>query len=562
MSYVVFARKWRPQTFDAIVGQDHIAKTLKNAIKNNRVAHAYMFTGPRGIGKTSAARIFAKALNCEKGPIPDPCNKCISCQGISGSRSLDVLEIDGASNRGIDEIRNLRENIKFAPTGGKSKIYIIDEVHMLTQEAFNALLKTLEEPPAHVKFIFATTQPNKVPLTILSRCQRFDFRKISTEEIVKKLSFISKEEGLKITEEALFSIARAADGGMRDAESILDQLSSFSDKKIAAPDVTHILGTLNEEALFLMTEAVIEKDAPKALEMVNNLVKEGKDMALVASELLAHFRNLLIAKVGKDLKTLIELPDDSIAKLSKQSEYFTIEDLLYTLNILSNTRNTIKRSNLGRIPLEMAVVKLTRRESIKSLGEIIDKISDIGERIGREPTSNPHPKPIVKKEIKIPVKKEEVKQAPLPKQEHDIKTKIALRQVEDVWPNLIKAIKQKKMSIASYLLEGEITSCDKSTVTLGFLAGHSFHKEILEESQNKKFVEDILSQMLGRTAALKFMTIEERRTPNGVATEEDLEDEVLPEESDFAAEHKKDPAINSALQIFKGKIVNNKKHKD
>ena len=249
MSYIVFARKWRPKDFDEVIGQEHVATTLKNAISNERVAHAYIFTGPRGTGKTSVARILAKGLNCEKGPTASPCNKCTSCNSISSSTSMDVIEIDGASNNSVDQVRELRENIKFSPSYGKFKIYIIDEVHMLSIGAFNALLKTLEEPPKHAKFVFATTNPEKVPATILSRCQRFDFRRIPLKLITSKLNKIIKLEKLNISEEAVFSIARVSDGSMRYAESVLDQLTSFCEKNISQDDVIALLGIIEEDCI-------------------------------------------------------------------------------------------------------------------------------------------------------------------------------------------------------------------------------------------------------------------------------------------------------------------------
>ena len=271
MSYIVLARKWRPQNFDEVVGQPHITTTLKNAISLGRVAHAYLFTGPRGIGKTSTARILAKALNCTQGPTIHPCDRCDSCKEIMVSNSLDVLEIDGASNRGIDEIRNLRENVRFAPAKGRFKVYIIDEVHMLTQEAFNALLKTLEEPPHHVKFIFATTRPHKIPPTILSRCQRFDFKRIPVNDLLAKLKNIAEVEKLKVSKEALFYIARVSEGSMRDAESILDQLASFCDSTIEVNDVVSVLGKVDQDVLFELAQALIDKDAGKGLGLINEL---------------------------------------------------------------------------------------------------------------------------------------------------------------------------------------------------------------------------------------------------------------------------------------------------
>ena len=567
MSYIVFARKWRPKTFDEIIGQDHVAQILKNAIKSDRVAHAYIFTGPRGVGKTSAARIFAKALNCEKGPAPEPCNDCAACGQISESRSLDVLEIDGASNRGIDEIRNLRENVKFAPAQGRYKIYIIDEVHMLTAEAFNALLKTLEEPPPHVKFIFATTQANKVLPTILSRCQRFDFRKISTKDIVEKLSFISKEEKLQITEDAAFAIARAADGSMRDAESILDQLSSFAGKKIALEAVNRVLGTLGGETLFEIADAVAAKDTPGVLKMVDELAKEGKDISLVALELLEHFRNLMIAKVGKNLEELIDLSKESIKRLSEQSANFTIEDLLYFINVLSGAYDMIRRSNMSRIPLEMAVIRITRSGSIRSLGEILKEVSRLEEKISENMRDD-----YVEKEPGPPGKEEPLRQPEQPEQQSPqqpeeetpvIEGDINLKRIEDIWLNVINNVKAKKISIASCLAEGEPVSCNGEVVMLGFAKRHSFHREVIEKAQNKIIVEGAISEILGKELRLQFTTIEARREPNNAAFEDPAGEGAIPMDAlDTEAEHAKDPIVGSALDIFKGRVVNNKRRRN
>ncbi|MFN3466484.1 MAG: DNA polymerase III subunit gamma/tau, partial [Candidatus Brocadiales bacterium] len=269
MTYTVFARKYRPKTFEAVVGQEATVTTLRNALQQGRVAHAYLFTGPRGVGKTSVARILAKCLNCQKGPTDSPCDECDSCRCISEGRDLDVIEIDGASNRGIDEVRALRENVKYLPSRSRHKIYIIDEAHMLTREAFNALLKTLEEPPSHVKFFLATTAPSKLPETILSRCQRFDFKNISLEDIVNRLKQIAEEVGIQAEEEALRAIARYARGGLRDAQSLLDQLWAFSEGKVTVADVQGLLGAVPEEKVTALVESFIQKDAPGALKIVN-----------------------------------------------------------------------------------------------------------------------------------------------------------------------------------------------------------------------------------------------------------------------------------------------------
>ena len=341
--YVVIARKYRPQTFDEVIGQDPVATTLKNAISLSRVGHAYLFTGPRGVGKTSMARIFAKALNCKNGPTASPCSKCQACLEIENGRSLDVLEIDGASNRGIDEIRNLRETVKFKPSSGRVKVYIIDEVHMLTTEAFNALLKTLEEPPAHVKFIFATTASHKVPATILSRCQRFDFRRIATETIAGALRDIAKKEKLKIDDEALFAVAKAADGSLRDSQSILDQIAASSGGTISKEDVTRSLGAPEEEKLVGLMDAVASRDAAAALFALDALLNEGRDPAIVAEKLLEHLRNLLFIKVSDKLAELVDAAESYKKSLSRQKESFSKEDLFYFFGVAAHAFQILKR---------------------------------------------------------------------------------------------------------------------------------------------------------------------------------------------------------------------------
>jgi len=377
MSYIVFARKWRPQNFDEVIGQEHITTTLKNAISNNRVAHAYIFTGPRGIGKTSVARIFAKALNCEKGPTISPCNKCISCNSISSTTSMDVIEIDGASNNSVDQVRELRENVKFAPSYGRYKIYIIDEVHMLSIGAFNALLKTLEEPPKHAKFVFATTNPEKVPPTILSRCQRFDFRRVSLKLIISKLKKIADTEKLNISEDAIFSIARTSDGSLRDAESVLDQLASFCEEKINQEDVVTLLGTIEEDRLADVVEKLSKKDTAGLLKEIDGLIISGKDISQFLTGLMGYLRNLMVLKVSTDLSSLIDLPENHIARLKEQIKDFQIEELLYMFYVLSATASAIKKSEIARFMIEASFIKMSIRDEMMSLPEIMDRIAHI-----------------------------------------------------------------------------------------------------------------------------------------------------------------------------------------
>ena len=358
MSYLVLARKWRPQNFEEVIGQHHITKTLQNAIVNDRVAHAFLFAGARGVGKTSMARILAKALDCQEGTKPVPCNRCENCREISSGNSMDVLEIDGASNRGINEIRELRENVKYAPAKSAFKIFIIDEVHMLTPEAFNALLKTLEEPPPRVIFILATTEPHKIPLTILSRCQRFDFKRIPGKEIFQRLKEIVSQEGAEISDKGLLLMAREAKGSLRDAQSLLDQTISFAGKKIKDEDVKEVLGVLDSAILFEISAAIAREDIRKCLDIVDNIYTFGYDIRRFCRELLEHLRNLMVVKIGGDPKQLTDLQGKEIEDLVAQSEEFSLEQIHRLFTILLKSEQEISRSPFPKVIMELALVKM------------------------------------------------------------------------------------------------------------------------------------------------------------------------------------------------------------
>ena len=343
MSYLVLARKWRPKKFSELIGQEHVTRTLENAVTSGHLAHAYIFSGPRGIGKTSTARILAKVLNCPQVKDAVPCNKCNICLEIAEGNNIDVLEIDGASNRGIDEIRNLRDNVRYTPSQGKYKVYIIDEVHMLTTEAFNALLKTLEEPSEHVKFIFATTEPHKIPLTILSRCQHFSFNRIQTQDLVKHLKHMVKAEKIKVTDEALFLIAKNADGSIRDAQSVLDQLISFSpDKEITTRTVNSLLSLVSQDIYFQFAENILHKDIVKLLILVDKLVNEGRDIGQVANGLVTHFRNLFFISLGEHGEELVDVSQDTKETLVLQTNQFRKDRLWQILEMISSLEKNIR----------------------------------------------------------------------------------------------------------------------------------------------------------------------------------------------------------------------------
>lgn len=394
MSYLVIARKWRPQSFSDIAGQQHITRTLQNGIAANRIAHAFLFTGVRGVGKTTAARVLAKALNCVKGPTPDPCNECTHCREIAQGSSIDVLEIDGASNRGIDEIRQIIENVRYQPANCRFKIYIIDEVHQVTKDAFNALLKTLEEPPPSVKFILATTEPHRLPPTILSRCQRYDFRRIALREIVERLGAIARSEGLEITGNALVLLAREADGSMRDAQSLLEQVLAIgapagADGQERAVDeslLQEVLGLAERRTLYEISAAVLASDARRCIELVAEVARQGRDLNRLARDLVEHFRNLLVARLASgrgpsdeqaEGAALLDLPDQEIADLTEQARPVSVETLLDYLDFMIAGDEEIARAATPRFALESLLIRLASLPHSLPVAELIERLERI-----------------------------------------------------------------------------------------------------------------------------------------------------------------------------------------
>jgi DNA polymerase-3 subunit gamma/tau len=381
MSYLVLARKWRPQKFEDIVGQDFVQKTLQNAISSERVAHAFLFSGARGVGKTSTARILAKSLNCKQGPTTSPCNVCENCKEIAEGNSIDVFEIDGASNRGIDEIRELRENIKYFPSKSNYKIYIVDEVHMLTKEAFNALLKTLEEPPKHVVFIFATTEPHKIPITILSRCQRYDFKKISLKDISNHLTRILKEEGIKMSEASILQIAKAANGSMRDSQSILDQIISYGGTDISDEAVNSILGVIDRTLIYKIVSAVINKDANEALKVIQSIYDYGYDINQFCFNILEAFRDVIAFKVSDNPKEVIELSDSELNEIKAFADSIDVKELLLIYNMLYKSEEDITKSLNPKMILEMTILKMINRFPVVPLESIMVKLKALEKKI-------------------------------------------------------------------------------------------------------------------------------------------------------------------------------------
>ena len=521
MSYIVFALKWRPKNFDEIIGQDAIVARLKNAIQKDRLGHANLFSGPRGVGKTSTARILAKALNCKNGPTANPCCVCPACIDIAGGRSLDVIEIDGASNRGIDEIRTLRENVKFAPTQGKYKIYIIDEVHQITPDGFNALLKTLEEPPAFIKFIFATTHPHKVIPTILSRCQRFDFRRISVMETIAQLEKIARAEKIGIDRNVLLAIAKSSDGSLRDSESILDQLVSFAKDKVSLDDVVLMLGLVEQDTLFAIADKIINKDARGALELFNNIIDGGKDISNFLTNLIEHFRNLMIAKITQADPKLIDLPKDICDKLLQQANIFSMEEIFSVFNTLVNTQEMAKRFDSLRIPLEISLVKLAHDKKGSNLNLAgPPKHSGNPGPVSIEKKS-PAPEPEIKKEDSAPGAVAQFQFA-------------SLDNVKSIWRNIVDNLSKIKMSAATYLDDGLPTKMENNVLTVSFPMSHPLHKETLEGKDNKAIIEKIFSELLNTNIRVNFI----------------LSKEVAQKDS-----HETNTFLKSALDMFNGRVI-------
>ncbi|MEW6388629.1 MAG: DNA polymerase III subunit gamma/tau [Thermodesulfobacteriota bacterium] len=383
--YLVLARKWRPQTFEEVVGQEPITRTLQNALAQGRIAHAFLFSGPRGVGKTSVARILAKALNCVQGVGPHPCNQCQVCQEITHGSALDVLEIDGASNRGIDEVRDLREKIKYLPTQGQYKVYIIDEVHMLTKEAFNALLKTLEEPPAHAVFILATTEPHKVPVTILSRCQRYDFRRIPTAMIQEQLEKLVEQEGWQIDAEGLALLAREAEGSLRDAQGFLDQVVTFGGDAVSAPEIARILGVTERGALLNALQAVLTGQGPALLELIDDLYNQGHDLKRFYQDLVQYARHLLLAGLHPETRHLAEVADaewETLSRLAREAPALHLHNLL---SVLLNGEEELKRAPQPRLALEVLLLKLIHLEPVVPLAEWLKRLAALEHRLEKYP---------------------------------------------------------------------------------------------------------------------------------------------------------------------------------
>jgi DNA polymerase-3 subunit gamma/tau len=543
MSYLVLARKWRPQSFEDVAGQNHITRTLQNAIRANRIAHAYLFTGVRGVGKTTAARILAKALNCETGPTPTPCNQCSHCEEITNGKSIDVLEIDGASNRGIDEVRQIIENVRYQPANSRFKVYIIDEVHQVTKDAFNALLKTLEEPPPSVKFILATTEPHRLPETILSRCQRYDFRRIALREIVERLSEIAKEEGLSITAGALVLLAREADGSMRDAQSLLEQVlaSAGSGSAVSEQSLQEVLGLGERRALYDLSSAVIAGDAARCLELIAVIASEGRDLCRLSRDLVEHFRNLMVARLmNQDLARgsadLLDLPDQEIADLTAQAKDLSIEMLLDYFDFMCAGDDEVARSANPRFVLEALMVKLATLPKTLPVNELLERL----ERLEKKLTGRPMSFETSAKAAPAPgaVPPQRVNKEPAP-----VANPVFAGDKEQIWRDFVSTVRKQKPVIASHLDQANVLELVPGRLSVG--VGERLKLSSLQDGENLAALKNIAGSFFSADTTIEVKLVAERPAGKEPATDSAGGASAAAERSEM---------VNEAVRIFGGTV--------
>lgn len=554
-SYEVIARRWRPRTFDEVVGQRNVTETLKNAIATNRVAHAFLFAGPRGVGKTSTARILAKALNCDRGPTPAPCGTCGACEEIAAGRSMDCLEVDAASNTQVEKTRDLLETVQYAPTRGRHKVYIIDEAHMLSSSSFNALLKTLEEPPPRVVFILATTEPHRIPATIHSRCQRHDFRLLGAREIVGRLREIVEAEKVTAEDEVLVLLAHAASGSLRDAQSLLDQAIASLGNRLEAERVADLLGLVKADVLAEAAEAILAREAARVLGLVDRLAAHGQDLRQFALELTAHLRDLLILKVCPEPGALLEGARVSAEAARRQAERAAVPELELMIRTLQQVEGEMRRAPQPRFLLEMALIRLTEIRRLQGLPEILGRLVALE---GRMPGGSPTPaatgelslfesraaaaerpaRPAQGREISPPPSAARTSQEPA--------TPSAATDVTVGWAAVVGRLRGRKR-LASVLTEVEPIALTGDTLTLQVKNGNAFVRDTLEDPDTRRLIADAAAEAFGRR-----LRIEYRFAASPAPRLEPVETRRVPASTPRGRDH---PLVREALGLFGGAVV-------
>jgi len=544
VDYEVFARKYRPQTFDDLVGQTHVSRTLKNAVAQNRLAHAYLFVGPRGVGKTSTARILAKSLNCIKGPTVTPCGVCDNCREIAGGNSLDVIEIDGASNNSVEDVRQLRENVRYAPAKGRYKIYLIDEVHMLSSAAFNALLKTLEEPPEHVKFIFATTEPQKVLATILSRCQRFDLHRIPANLIAQHLQFIAKKEKITLQPAAAHAIARGAEGGLRDAESMLDQLVAFCGEKIAESDVLNVFGFTSEQTVSDITGRTLRGETPEAIDLLHAQCEAGKDMMRLMADLIAYLRDLLVFKAKPD--ALNEDVDPDVQKsLAAHAELISTDRLLELIDQFAATEGRMKWAPNKKLHFEVAIIKAIQSLGQATLDEVIEKLGELRDNGGARTPAAPSAQPVAGRGDAGRRDKADASWAGINDPGYS-KTRVEEKsdtiEPQKLWEHVLARIPAQKGFVRNSASAAHVLGIEGRNYKLGFASGDKPMMDILGTPANRKFVETLLHEITGKDWTLKLTVTEELTSRTSAVPEHSPQD------------FKDEPLIQEAIELFNARV--------
>ncbi|WP_411681896.1 DNA polymerase III subunit gamma/tau [Clostridium thailandense] len=511
MSYTALYREWRPKIFEDVVGQKHITVTLKNQIKNSRIAHAYLFSGTRGTGKTSTAKIFSKAVNCLDLRDGEPCNECEMCKKINMGLAIDVIEMDAASKRNLEDIKDVIENVKYPPQEGKYKVYIMDEVHMLTPQAVNAFLKTLEEPPSNVIFILATTDPQKLPVTILSRCQKFDFRRIKGSDMLERLRKIVTDQGVFADDRSLSLIARMCDGAMRDALSILDQAISMGGGKVEYDGVISMLGLVTNENLIKLTNEIIEKDVEGSMRIVDDIVLSGKDIYNFIKEMITHMRNLLMVKVSKDPEDVLDMSEENIELLKDQGQKIRIEEIMRDIRILQDAEEQSKWTKQSRIYLELAVIKMCKIEYDTSKEVILARLNKLEEALKEGEIKVSYEKTATstsnydKKENKARLQENKIKETTVPILEENVYSKLTLDIVKKRWKDILESFKARRnMVLYAALVTGEVSSCKNGVIIIRYDKSYSFNKQRLEREENRKTVEDVFAEVLKEKVKIQY----------------------------------------------------------